>query len=211
MIAWGGTALLVCPAARPFYESASITAKCIGQAALWLLFAAILLIIALGEKQPLSSLWLSTFRWQSIAWGMLLVIASVFALYPATEWLRSALGLSGYALGMEKTLVLPIWFRVVAVVTAGIVEETLFRAYAITRLARLTGSLWLAGSLSVIGFAMLHLPVWGTGPSFAFLISGAAFTAFFIWRRDLLAMIIAHIAIDAWALLVSPIFSKWWG
>jgi membrane protease YdiL (CAAX protease family) len=111
---------------------------------------------------------------------------------------------------MEKALVLPIWFRVVAVVTAGIAEETLFRGYALTRLARLTGNLWLAAGLSALVFAALHFPVWGAGPSLAFFVGGLATTAFFIWRRDLLAMIIAHIAIDAWGLVVTPLYSQWW-
>jgi membrane protease YdiL (CAAX protease family) len=174
------------------------------------LFVAILLIVVLWEKQPLASLWLRPFQWQSLAWAGVLVLASVLILYPATEWARKALGLPGYGAGMEKALALPVWFRVVAVVTAGIVEETLFRGYAVTRLARLTGSLWLAAVLSASVFAALHFPVWGAGPVFHFLIGGVAATAFFIWRRDLLAMIIAHVAIDAWGLVITPLYSEWW-
>ena len=111
---------------------------------------------------------------------------------------------------MEKVLGLPLWLRVVAVITAGTVEETLFRGYTVTRLSKLTGSMWLAAALSVTAFAALHIPVWGIGPSFSFLLGGAATTAFFIWRRDLLAMVLAHIAIDAWALAVTPHFFGWW-
>ena len=210
LIAWGGTALLVSPAAGFFGDPASIVTRCLGQAALWLLLAAIVGLVVFWEKQPLASLWLRPLQWQSVAWGGLLVLASILLLFPATEWLRKAMGLAGYAAGMEKALALPAWFRVVAVVTAGIVEETLFRGYAVTRLARLTGSLWLAAALSATIFAALHLPVWGPGPSLAFLIGGLATTAFFIWRRDLLAMIIAHVAIDAWGLVITPLASEWW-
>lgn len=39
--------------------------------------------------------------------------------------------------------------------------------------------------------------------------TAAAFRPF-IWRRDLLAMIIAHATIDVWALAISPSFSSWW-
>jgi membrane protease YdiL (CAAX protease family) len=142
---------------------------------------------------------------------VVLVLTSILFLFPATEWLRKAVGLPDYAAGMEQALALPIWLRVVAVVTAGIVEETLFRGYTVTRLARLTGSLWLAAGLAASVFAALHLPVWGRGPSLAVLIGGLVTTAFFIWRRDLLAMIIAHVAIDAWGLVVTPLYSEWWG
>ena len=210
LVAWGGTALLVSPVARSLGSPSSIVAKCLGQAALWLLFAAVIGIVVLWEKQPLASLWLRPFHWQSTAWAGLLVLAHILLLFPVTEWVRKAAGLPGYAAGMEEALALPAWFRVVAVVTAGVVEETLFRGYAVTRLARLTGSLWLAAAVSASVFAALHLPVWGTGPSLAFLIGGVATTAFFIWRRDLLAMIIAHVAIDAWALVITPLYSTWW-
>ncbi len=111
---------------------------------------------------------------------------------------------------MEKILVLPIWFRIVAVVTAGIVEETLLRGYAVTHIARLSGNLWFGAALPAIIFAALHLPVWGAGPGLAFLVGSAATTAFFVWRRDLLAMIIAHVAMDGWAFVITPLYSGWW-
>jgi membrane protease YdiL (CAAX protease family) len=177
---------------------------------LWILFAAVLGIVFLWEKQPLSTLWLKPLEWQSVAWAVVLVLASNLVIFPATEWIRNAVALPGYELGMEKTIAMPVWFRIVAVVTAGIVEETLFRGYAVTRLLRLTGSVWLAGVVSVAVFASLHLPYWGTGPVLAFFLGGLVTTAFFIWRRDLLAMIIAHIVIDAWAFMVTPLYSTWW-
>ena len=208
VLAWGGTALLLSPAAD--FLNDSITGKCVGQIALWMLFAAILLIVVFWEKQTIGSLWLRPFRWQSVGWGGFLVVVHLFFLVPATEWLRKSLGLAGYAAGMEQALALPLWFRVVAVFTAGVVEEAMFRAYTVTRLARLSGSVWLAAALSVTAFAALHIPVWGIGPSFAFLLGGAVMTAFFIWKRDLLAMIVAHIAIDAWAFVATPHFSEWW-
>jgi membrane protease YdiL (CAAX protease family) len=93
--------------------------------------------------------------------------------------------------------------------TAGIVEEILFRGYSVTRILQLS-NVTLAVVLSSAAFAALHLPLWGVGPSLAFFIGGLATTSFFVWRRDLLAMIIAHIAIDAWALLITPAFPHWW-
>jgi len=210
VIVWGGAALLVSPAAAFLNDSTSIALKCVGQAALWMLFASVLFIVVFWEKQKPKSLWLKPFGWQSVGWGGGLILAHLLFLFPATEWLREAFGLAGYAAGMEKIIVLPLWFRVVAVITAGVVEETLFRAYTVTRLAQLSGSLWMATMLSAIAFAALHIPVWGMGPSISFFLGGAAATAFFVWKRDLLAMILAHATIDAWALLVTPCFSDWW-
>ena len=42
------------------------------------------------------------------------------------------------------------------------------------------------------------------------LISGAAVMAFFVWRKDLLAMMLFHVSTDAIGLIVAPMFSEWW-
>jgi membrane protease YdiL (CAAX protease family) len=174
------------------------------------LFVTIVSIVVFWEKQPLASLWLKPLQWQSIAWAGGLFLASNLLIFPATEWIRNALGLAGYEAGMERIMSLPVWFRIVAAVTAGIVEETLFRGFAITRLAGLLRNIWLAAALSVIIFAVLHVPAWGAGPALAFLVGGATTTAFFLWRRDLLVMILAHIMADVWGLVIAPQYSAWW-
>ncbi len=68
----------------------------------------------------------------------------------------------------------------------------------------------MAAAVSVTAFAVIHIPSWGVGPAVAFLLGEAVMTAFFLWKRDLLLMIIAHIAIDGWALVVTPYFANWW-
>lgn len=210
LVAWGGTALLVSPLARYLGDSSSLVAGVLGQVVLWVLCAAVIGIVVGWEKKPLASLWLKPLQWQSFAWAGVLTIGSIALLFPTTEWMRRNLGLPGYAAGMETALASPVWLRVLAVLTAGVVEETLFRGFAVTRLAQLSRSLALAISLSSVVFAALHFPVWGTGPSVVFFIGGMATTLFFVWRRDLLAMILAHVAIDMWALVITPAFSQWW-
>jgi uncharacterized protein len=207
-LVWGGTMLLISPAATLLKNS--ILGACLGQGALWMLFSTTLMIVLFWEKQPIDSLWLKPLWWQSACWAAVLFFLNIFVLFPITDWFRTAFRLPGYAAGMEITLAFPVWLRIVAVITAGIVEETLFRSYTITRLGWLSGSTFLGAAVSVTAFAALHIPVWGVGPSMAFLLSGAVMTAFFLWKRDLLIMIIAHIAIDAWALIVTPHFSHWW-
>jgi membrane protease YdiL (CAAX protease family) len=139
-----------------------------------------------------------------------IVCGLVVVVLPIREWARRAIGLSGYSAGMADVLALPLWIRVLAVVGAGVVEETLFTGYAVTRLLALTGRAWLAAGVALTVFCALHLPHWGAGPALAFFVSGVPAMAFFLWRRDLLTMIVAHLAIDAWALVVTPLFSRWW-
>ena len=210
LVAWGGTALLVSPAGRLLGDPERMRTKCLGQIALWLVLVAVVAIVLLWERQPLASLWLQPFAWQSVAWGLALTVVILRLVIPAREWLRRAAGLSGYAAGVEKVLGLPVWFRVAAVITAGVVEETLFHGYAVTRLLLLTGSLWWSGGLAITVFAALHFPFWGAGPVLAFLVGDIVSTAFFIWRQDLLAMVVAHCTIDAWGLVVAPLYGEWW-
>ena len=210
LIAWGGTALLVSPVVQSATDASSTVTGIVGQIALWLLCAAVVGIVVYWEKRPLTSLWLKPFQWQSLAWAGVLVTCQHSDTVSHHQWVRKAVGLPGYAMGMETALAYPGWLRVFAVLTAGVVEETLFRGFAVTRLLQLGAGIPLAVGVSSAVFAALHLPVWGAGPSLGFFIGGLATTAFFVWRRDLLAMIIAHVAIDLWGLVVTPALSRWW-
>ena len=206
-IAWGGTALLISPAARALGDPARLPAALVGQAAFWLLGVAVVAIVLFWERQPLTSIWLQPFRWQSLAWGLSLVAAFSFVLLPIDQWVRRQFGLSGFAAGMEQVMRFPLWYRIIAVLGAGVVEETLFRGFTVTRVAALTGSVWVAATLALIGFSVLHVPVWGWGFALGGLVSGAAAMAFFIWRKDLLAMIIFHTIVDAIGLVIVPALS----
>ena len=131
-------------------------------------------------------------------------------LFPLGEWVRRAAGLPGFGVGMDQVMKFPLWYRLVAVVGAGISEEILFRGFSVTRFAMLTGRLWFGAAIAVVGFYALHVPVWGWGFALGGLISGAAAMAFFVWRRDLLAMMVFHMSTDAIGLVVAPLFSEWW-
>ena len=104
----------------------------------------------------------------------------------------------------------PWWHRALAVLGAGVVEELLFCGFTITRLIMLTGWPWLAATLAVVGFAALHVPLWGWGFMVGGLFGGAVWTATFLWRKDLLAMIVFHTVTDAIWILIVPAFSAWW-
>jgi membrane protease YdiL (CAAX protease family) len=209
-VIWGGTGILISPAGRALDRDERIVTKCLGQLCLWLLFGTTIAIVLLWEKQPLASLWLRPLSWASVAWGLLLAVGGIVFIGPVREWVRRTAGLQGFAAGMEKVIALPAWFRIIAAITAGIVEETLFGGYSITRLTVLTGSLWLAAALSATAFAAVHIPSWGLGPALSILVGCLFTTAFFVWRQDLLAMIVAHASIDLWGFVVAPLYSTWW-
>jgi membrane protease YdiL (CAAX protease family) len=209
-IAWGGTALLVCLLARDPDDPSRLPLALVGEALFWALAAAVVASVLFWEKQPLRSLWLQPFRWPSIAWGFFLVAVYYAMLFPFGEWVRRSAGLPGFGAGMDQVTRYPLWYRMIAVVGAGIGEEILFRGFSVTRLAMLTGRIWLAALVTLVGFCVLHVPLWGWGFALGGLVSGAAAMAFFIWRKDLLAMMIFHISTDAIGIVIAPIFSEWW-
>lgn len=87
---------------------------------------------------------------------------------------------------------MPIWLLVCAGITAGVVEELLYRGYAIERLSALTGNIWLGALLSLAAFVTVHVPWWGVGAALAVLPAGALLTVLYVWRRDIAANMVAH-------------------
>ena len=144
------------------------------------------------ERLPLRSIGLrrprwSTLMWGSMLWGVLLLLPFV------TDPLLGVLGTTGLDEGIRKLAVLPVWFRVVLGLTGGAVEEVLYRGYAVERLIALTGRTWLGAAIPAVIFGLAHIPGWGLGFALgADLPFGVVMTAFYVWRRDLLANILAH-------------------
>ena len=202
--------LLVSPAARLLGDPASTLTNVLGQLALWTLCAIVLAIVVFWDHEPLSSIWLQPPRWQSVAWGLVLAAFTLAVIGPFSDWVRRTAGLPGFAQGMEVIAPIPVWLRALAAITAGITEEVLFRGYAITRLARLVGHIWVAAVIATIVFALLHYPVWGAGPVAGYIAGGMITTAFFVWRRDLVAMMVAHVIVDTMGIVISPMVGPWW-
>jgi uncharacterized protein len=77
--------------------------------------------------------------------------------------------------------------------TGGVVEEVLYRGYAVERLGTITGRPWVGGVISVFAFGLAHVPGWGVPFALAAdLPFGLLMTMFYLWRRDLPANILAH-------------------
>ena len=207
-VAWGGTALLVSPAARLFGPPDRLSTQIAGQLAFWAVFAIVIAIVHYWEKQPLASLGLRAFGWPSIGWGLVLAAFLMYVAYPIQVRALDALGLAGFEPGIARVVALPLWLRVFAVLTAGIVEDTLFLGYALQRLRGLIGIDWIAAAISITVTALLHWPNWGVGPVLAFVLSAAIGTAFFLWRQDLLANIVAHTITDGMAFVIVPLLSR---
>ena len=199
-IALGG---LVLPVGRLLRHPDSFAARVTEQVFVWALFAVVLAIIILWEKQSLSSIGFR-WHWASLAWGLLLTAMLIFITGPFGDWALKQTGLAGFEHGLAKLAQLPVWFVTVAALTAGVVEETLYRGYAIERLALFTSDVWSAGAVAWIAFCLVHAPFWGWGPVLRMAIAGLPILLFYLWKRDLLACMIAHALTNLIGLVILP-------
>lgn len=202
LIAVGGPALLISPLHRVLGDPQALQTRLLDQIILWCLFGAIIALVAFLERRPLVSIGWHGLRWSSLAWGLALCAPYIWVLTPVETRLLQHLDLAGFEKGLNALAGLPRWFLVFAAITAGVVEEMLFRGYALERIGELTGSYTPAGIVTLAVFALMHLPMWGWGPVVAIMIGGLMPTAFYVWRHDVLALIVAHVLTDAAGLLL---------
>jgi len=170
--------------------------------------ASVLFIIFHYEQQSLLSIGVRPFRWQTVAWGLALAAFFMYVFAPAAYWALARFNLGGFESGLAKSAALPVWYLAVGVIFGGIAEELLYRGYAIERIATLTGNYWLAGAISVVIFGLAHVPVWGWGPALTTIVSGAVATVFYIWQRDLIAIMIAHVITDLSGIVIVPFLAR---
>ncbi len=179
-----------------FVAERGLGAALLAQLAFLLICACVLMIVLRGEHRTLSSVGIQPFRRQSIVWGGAFAAFLVWIYSPLLALAMAFAKIPWFAEGLAKLAAYPVWFLVLAIVIGGGAEEFLYRGYAVERLAALTGSYWIAGLLSVLVSGLAHVPMWGWSAALTTVVSGALGTAFYVWRRDLLANIIAHVTTD---------------
>lgn len=198
---------LIVPTVAPFIGSAffgttQTQARIVwGMVFHWADFAALLAVVLLLERERLGSVGLKRLRWWTIPLGLL---AGVFII-PVAGLLSKATGAGGDAHFVAFLLSLPFATRLLLVLTAGIFEETLFRGYALERLAVLFKNKWWAAAVTVALFTVAHIPAVGVAHLLPVFIISALVTLLYLWRRDLVVNILAHVTIDGVALLAIPL------
>ncbi|GJD21171.1 hypothetical protein RIVM261_061270 [Rivularia sp. IAM M-261] len=154
-----------------FYKLDSLTSKCLQQLFLATLFVAICFIVIFWEKQPLSSIGLYSLHWQPVMWGLIFAAFLIYIYSPILIRVMNWFGISGFENGLVKLTSLPIWYLIIAVVIGGIVEEVLYRGYAVERLSSLTGNYWIGSILALVAFGLAHVPIWGWFPALTTVVS----------------------------------------
>jgi membrane protease YdiL (CAAX protease family) len=185
-----------------FFGAAETSARVVwGTVVHWANFAALIAVVLLLEHQRLTSIGLRPLTWWTIPLGL---VAGLLII-PISSFLASAAGASADAHFAAFLLSLPFAMRLILVVTAGVFEETLYRGYALERLASLFGNKWLAAAVTVAFFTLAHLPAVGLAHLLPVFIVSVLITLLYLWRRDLVVNVIAHATVDGVALLLVPL------
>src|SRR5437773_842218 len=194
--------LLVRQAVSYFWPTLTFTAAIWKETLLWVSAITLLFIIRRGERLPLTSIGIGTSRWwKSILWGLVIAVASA-----AAGGVMAALTGYGHGPGSAAFEKLPLWLITLIVLRAGVVEELFYRGYAIERLQAVgLKPAWAAGIPLVI-FALGHWTGGATNILIA-LVLGAILSAFYLWRRDLVANMIGHGTVDFIANVLPNLFS----
>lgn len=175
--------------------------------ALWLLLAVVLAIAFAGEGLTISMLGLRGFSAWSIPSGLVAGFV-ILPIFPLVQFVTAKAGLDGHDTGMMQRIGrLSTGQRAFIVITAAIVEESLYRGYAIGRGSELVGGMGVAATLSLMAFTVAHFS-WHTVQLILAFLVGAALTGLFVWQCDLVACIVAHGLIDGVAFLLMPALAK---
>jgi membrane protease YdiL (CAAX protease family) len=181
-------------------ETEPTTRVLLGLLVHWVSFFLIILLIQRWEREPLTSIGLRPLRWWTIPAG--LVAGVVIAI--VSGMIVGVLRLPADIKTLEYLQSLPFGLRLLLVLTAGIFEETMYRGYALERLATLFGNRWLAGAVTLVLFTLAHAPGFGLRNILPVAVVSVFVTLLYLWRRDLVLNMVAHAAIDALGMLVAP-------
>jgi membrane protease YdiL (CAAX protease family) len=156
------------------------------------LVAILFWIIRSREKLPLSSIGL---RRQKVVPALLWSLAAMLMFGVGIAACLILFPLVGLSYGSSSGPAVPLGVSLLLYARAGIAEEVFYRGYAIERIEALTGNRAIAAAVPLLIFAGSHFSQGPAGILITFVI-GAIATAIYLWRRNLVILIIAHFMVD---------------
>jgi membrane protease YdiL (CAAX protease family) len=188
--------LAALPLGRWLAPGQDLAARLANEAIWWAIGAAVVGWVLLVERLPLSSIGWRRPGWKSLLWGVgaaVLMMASVMLSYAV---IFPAVGLRMNTAAVASITHTPLWLQTATMVRAGVVEEVIFRGYAIERLQGLTSSRWAAGLISAAVFIAVHIGSWGYAQLIVVGFGALILTLLYLLRRDLGSNMLAHFLTD---------------
>ena len=190
-----GPPLLVVIPNRFLGGTLSLATHAVLQLLLCAMAAFVVFLVVKVEGQPVGTIGIRRPDWMTPIVAVVLFLLAFVLQGMVTAPLARRWGTAGVDAGVAAIRQWPAWFRVFVAVTGGIAEETLYRGYAVEKLIAVTGRTWLGAALATAVFGVAHIPAWGAAFALtADLVAGILLVLFYVWRRDLVANILAHTA-----------------
>jgi len=143
-----------------------------------------------------------TGRW-TLPLAALVAIFLFFGYRVIAYFVIEVAGLPGKLDGADPFYDLPFVLQITDAVLISAGLYWLLIAYAIERLKTLTGSGVLAILLPTAMFSLPHWMAWGPGPTVTLAASTLILTLVYLWRRDVLALMLADLSVDIYGILQS--------
>jgi membrane protease YdiL (CAAX protease family) len=195
--------ILIRDAMRLIFPAQTTSVVAAREALFWVSAIGLLWLVRRLEKLPLTSIGLGTsVWWKSVLWGLvtaLLCGAAGGLLVWATGY--------GHSSASAAFAALPLWLITLIVFRAGFVEELFLRGYAIERLQLVGMGRYVAAAISLVIFALGHY-TGGAANILIALVLGGILTGAYLWRRDLVANIVAHTLVDFVGNVLPALFGK---
>jgi membrane protease YdiL (CAAX protease family) len=183
--------LLVRQAVVIVWPSVTTTTTVVREVLHWVCAAGLLVIVTRGENLPLTSVGIGTSPFtRSLAWATLVAFVCLAIGLGIAVLTRFNGGRAGESLAR-----LPLWLVIAIVVRAGVVEELFYRGYAIERLQAAGLNKYWAAAIPLIIFSLGHWKGGWANIAIAFAL-GIVLSVSYLWRRDLVANMIGHFAVD---------------
>ena len=189
-------ALAALPLGRWLAPDDNLASRLVREAIWWAIGALVLLWVRRVEHLPFTSIGLRGLSLRGIGWGVAAALALIASFMVSYALIFPAFGLAMNQAAVASVTHLPLWLQTATMLRAGVVEEIVFRGYAIERIRTLTGSRWAAGLLSAGVFIAVHVGSWGYAQLIVVAFGAAILTMLYIWRRDLASNMIAHFLAD---------------
>jgi membrane protease YdiL (CAAX protease family) len=169
----------------------------LSQIMIWLVGLALVAIVKWGEKHPLTSIGFKTISGREILFAILIGLALSIMVPILTVLVSQVIPASGGGDIQGITSSVPWWILLISILTAGVIEELIYRGYIIERLHTITNSYWVAIFVSVIAFVLPHIAYWNTAHVVGVVLPlGLVLSGLYVWKRNLIFNMIVHFMID---------------
>ena len=193
LIAWG---LPLTGLADAVSSNPLLSARLTRELVWWTIGLIVLGWVLVIERQSLASIGLRRPTVGTLVWGVIFVVPLMASVMLCFAVIFPLLGLHQDMATTRSIVAVPLWLQTATMLRAGVVEEIIYRGYAIERLTMLTERRWLAAILAGAVFIAVHAGGWAPSQLIVVAFGTTILTALYLWRRDLVACMIAHALTD---------------